>query len=89
MTKYQTKALFTFLDFDFEKLLSVEHCGALSEFISEILLFQSDVKEVIQKAHNDELEPSPGNTLRQTFENQVPLFFFFFFCNQTLKEGKK
>lgn len=27
--------------------------------------------DVIEKAHNDELEPSPGNTLRQTFENQV------------------
>lgn len=27
--------------------------------------------EVIEKAHNDELEPTPGNTLRQTFENQV------------------
>ena len=32
---------------------------------------QSDVIEVIKKAHNNELEPSPGNTLRQTFENQV------------------
>ncbi|KAK2510342.1 hypothetical protein Q9233_017835, partial [Columba guinea] len=26
---------------------------------------------VIEKAHNNELEPTPGNTLRQTFENQV------------------
>ncbi|CAG2171630.1 unnamed protein product, partial [Oppiella nova] len=32
---------------------------------------KQDVIEVIEKAHNDELEPSPGNTLRQTFENQV------------------
>jgi DNA-directed RNA polymerase II subunit RPB1 len=32
---------------------------------------KSDVIEVIKKAHNNELEPSPGNTLRQTFENQV------------------
>ena len=32
---------------------------------------QKDVIEVIEKAHNDELEPSPGNTLRQTFENVV------------------
>lgn len=23
------------------------------------------------RAHNDELEPTPGNTLRQTFENMV------------------
>lgn len=32
---------------------------------------KDDVIEVIQKAHNMELEPTPGNTLRQTFENQV------------------
>ncbi|KAL4220549.1 DNA-directed RNA polymerase II subunit RPB1 [Mactra antiquata] len=32
---------------------------------------KSDVIEVIEKAHNDDLEPTPGNTLRQTFENQV------------------
>jgi DNA-directed RNA polymerase II subunit RPB1 len=32
---------------------------------------QLDVIEVIEKAHNDDLEPTPGNTLRQTFENQV------------------
>ena len=32
---------------------------------------KEDVIDVIQKAHNDELEPTPGNTLRQTFENQV------------------
>ena len=35
------------------------------------LLLQLDVIDVIEKAHNDELEPTPGNTLRQTFENQV------------------
>jgi DNA-directed RNA polymerase II subunit RPB1 len=29
------------------------------------------VVEVIEKAHNDKLVPTPGNTLRQTFENQV------------------
>ena len=27
--------------------------------------------EVIERAHNNELEPTPGNTLRQTFENHV------------------
>ncbi|CAH1400258.1 unnamed protein product [Nezara viridula] len=32
---------------------------------------KQDVIEVIQKAHNMDLEPTPGNTLRQTFENQV------------------
>ncbi|KAK6195965.1 hypothetical protein SNE40_001281 [Patella caerulea] len=32
---------------------------------------KAEVIDVIEKAHNDDLEPSPGNTLRQTFENQV------------------
>ena len=32
---------------------------------------KADVVEVIEKAHNDELEATPGNTLRQTFENSV------------------
>ncbi|XP_038050606.1 DNA-directed RNA polymerase II subunit RPB1-like isoform X1 [Patiria miniata] len=32
---------------------------------------KQEVIDVIEKAHNDELEPTPGNTLRQTFENQV------------------
>ncbi|KAG1660851.1 DNA-directed RNA polymerase II subunit RPB1 [Nymphon striatum] len=32
---------------------------------------KKDVIDVIEKAHNDELESTPGNTLRQTFENQV------------------
>ena len=35
------------------------------------MILQQEVIEVIEKAHNDELEPTPGNTLRQTFENQV------------------
>lgn len=36
-----------------------------------IAISQQEVIEVIEKAHNDALEPTPGNTLRQTFENQV------------------
>ena len=32
---------------------------------------KQEVIDVIEKAHNDELEPTPGNTLRQTFENNV------------------
>ena len=32
---------------------------------------KQEVIEVIEKAHNDELEPTPGNTLRTTFENNV------------------
>lgn len=40
-------------------------------FVLLTWLLQKEVIEVIEKAHNDELEPTPGNTLRQTFENQV------------------
>ena len=36
-----------------------------------VIVSQIEVIDVIEKAHNDELEPTPGNTLRQTFENQV------------------
>ena len=44
----------------------------ISSYIIIITFFlQNDVVEVIKKAHNNELEPTPGNTLRQTFENQV------------------
>uniref|UniRef100_A0A915MZC3 DNA-directed RNA polymerase n=1 Tax=Meloidogyne javanica TaxID=6303 RepID=A0A915MZC3_MELJA len=32
---------------------------------------KQDVINIIEDAHNDKLEPSPGNTLRQTFENAV------------------
>lgn len=32
---------------------------------------KEEVMQVIHKAHNDELDPTPGNTLRQTFENHV------------------
>ena len=39
--------------------------------INPNVISQKDVIDVIEKAHNDELEPTPGNTLRQTFENQV------------------
>lgn len=32
---------------------------------------KDEVVEIIEKAHNDELEATPGNSLRQTFENSV------------------
>ena len=35
------------------------------------ILLQQEVIEVIEQAHNNQLEPTPGNTLRQTFENKV------------------
>ncbi|EOA93897.1 DNA-directed RNA polymerase II subunit RPB1 [Anas platyrhynchos] len=35
------------------------------------MALQAPNGSVIEKAHNNELEPTPGNTLRQTFENQV------------------
>ena len=36
-----------------------------------ILKAKQDVIAVIEKAHNDDLESKPGNTLRQTFEYEV------------------
>jgi DNA-directed RNA polymerase II subunit RPB1 len=32
---------------------------------------KQDVVSIIEDAHNEKLEPTPGNTLRQTFENSV------------------
>jgi DNA-directed RNA polymerase II subunit RPB1 len=32
---------------------------------------KNEVHKVIERAHRDSLEPSPGNSLRQTFENMV------------------
>ena len=42
-----------------------------ADIIATIKKAKDDVIEVIHKAHSDELEATPGNTLRQTFENQV------------------
>lgn len=42
---------------------------------------KDDVIEVIAKAHNMELEPTPGNTLRQTFENQVSVIIVLLLSN--------
>uniref|UniRef100_A0A915EB24 DNA-directed RNA polymerase subunit n=1 Tax=Ditylenchus dipsaci TaxID=166011 RepID=A0A915EB24_9BILA len=36
-----------------------------------IMKAKADVVDIIEKAHNDELEASAGNSLRQTFENNV------------------
>ena len=41
------------------------------DILTTIKKAQSEVNEVIHKAHSDQLEATPGNTLRQTFENQV------------------
>ena len=45
--------------------------NSTAHYVCIQMYLQSDVIEVIKKAHNNELEPTPGNTLRQTFENQV------------------
>ena len=42
-----------------------------ADILNTISQSKKDVNEVIQKAHKDQLEPTPGNTLRQTFENMV------------------
>ena len=41
------------------------------DILTTISQSKIEVNEVIQKAHQDKLEPTPGNTLRQTFENMV------------------
>lgn len=49
-------------------------CHSMSGFFSTcslIVHLRFSSVQVIEKAHNNELEPTPGNTLRQTFENQV------------------
>uniref|UniRef100_F6SUC2 DNA-directed RNA polymerase subunit n=1 Tax=Ciona intestinalis TaxID=7719 RepID=F6SUC2_CIOIN len=38
---------------------------------TQIRKAKQEVIEVIEKAHKEDLQPTPGNTLRQTFENQV------------------
>lgn len=45
--------------------------GTYTDIVNAIRKAKDEVIEVIHKAHNDELEATPGNTLRQTFENQV------------------
>lgn len=47
------------------------HSGFQSPNREMTFFFCCFVHQVIEKAHNNELEPTPGNTLRQTFENQV------------------
>ncbi|XP_063375717.1 DNA-directed RNA polymerase II subunit RPB1-like [Cydia amplana] len=41
------------------------------EIQQAIVRAKDDVVEITQKAHNMELEPTPGNTLKQSFENKV------------------
>lgn len=65
--------------------ISIGHSIGIGDTIADPQTYQEiqkaikkakeDVIEVIQKAHNMDLEPTPGNTLRQTFENQVIKYF--------------
>ena len=48
--------------------------GTYADIIATIKKAKDEVIDVIHKAHSDELEATPGNTLRQTFENQVITF---------------
>jgi len=45
--------------------------GTYQKIQQSIKEAKEKVLEVIEKAHNDKLVPTPGNTLRQTFENHV------------------
>ena len=46
---------------------------------AQIRKSKTEVLEVIEMAHNDQLVSTPGNTLRSTFENQV---------NRTLNDAR-
>jgi hypothetical protein len=50
---------------------TIADSGTYRDIQDTIRRAKQDVVEVIERAHNDELEPTPGNTLRQTFENHV------------------
>ena len=50
-----------------------------TEITKAIDYAKKEVNDVIKKAHNNELEPTPGNTLRETFENQVGFTFCFLY----------
>ncbi|CAG5111359.1 Oidioi.mRNA.OKI2018_I69.chr2.g5675.t1.cds [Oikopleura dioica] len=41
------------------------------EIQAQIRKSKAEVLDVIEQAHNDQLVPTPGNTLRSTFENKV------------------
>ena len=45
--------------------------GTYQDIVNTIQASKVEVGEVVLKAHKDQLEPTPGNTIRQTFENQV------------------
>ena len=45
--------------------------GTYQDIVNTIQASKVEVSEVVLKAHRDQLEPTPGNTIRQTFENQV------------------
>ena len=45
--------------------------GTYQDIVNTIQQSKVEVGEVVLKAHKDQLEPTPGNTIRQTFENQV------------------
>ncbi|KAF0989842.1 hypothetical protein HZS_2317, partial [Henneguya salminicola] len=55
--------------------IGISDCIADRNTYSEIQesIFESkrQVIEIIERAHNNELKPTPGNTLKQTFENEV------------------
>ena len=54
---------------------TIADAGTYKDIQSQIRNSKSDVLEVIENAHNDKLEPMPGNTLRSTFENQGTWMF--------------
>ena len=50
---------------------TIADAGTYKDIQAQIRKSKTEVLEVIEMAHNDQLTPMPGNTLRSTFENKV------------------
>jgi len=53
---------------------TIADAGTYKDIQTQIKKSKTEVLEVIEMAHNDQLLSTPGNTLRSTFENQVNIF---------------
>ena len=49
---------------------TIAYAGTYKDIQAQIRKSKTEVLEVIEEAHNDQLVSTPGNTLRSTFENQ-------------------
>ena len=50
---------------------TIADAGTMETINATIAKAKEDVKELIKKAQDNQLEPTPGRTLKETFENKV------------------